>query len=363
MSNDGDGGSSALGCVGCSLVVPAILFIIGISIGSAPTIVVALSMGAIFGAGAYLLATDTGTKPAVPEHSEASAESGDGRSAGEPRGSAFFPWVRASRMQKVVGEFYRQAGYDALAKQHNVPRNGERATINETAHIGLDRENRHAQHGTAITVWVSGQHLGFLPDEVVGDYLDVLTEIDSTGQHVAAEARIYLGYNLRKRSWSPSMVIRLPEPDKILPLNGIPPRAGEIIPDGPSIQVTGEKDHQDVLVPLADPVEKMHYAATLQLVTEQRARSAVETIEVTITGERVGTLTPTSTAKTRPIVELIESGDRVPYARAIVTSTEKGVEVTLRITRIEEAPVNWIRKLEERRERRRQDSDAEDGRA
>lgn len=360
-TSGGDGSNSAFGCVGCALIVPAIFVLLGISTGSAGTVVVAVVVGAILAFVAHAFAT-------APSHPESSSddEQGDAGdssapSVGKPRGRSITPWVRASKMQKTVGEFYRQAGYEALAKQLSIPKDGERATIDETAHIGLDRGNRHARHGTAVTIWVEDQHLGFLPDDVVGDYLDILTEIDSAGQHLAADARIYLAYNLRKRAWSPSMVVRLPAPDQVLPLNGLPPRDGEVIPDGPSIQVTGEKHHQDVLAPLADPMEKAHYAATLQWVTEQRARSAVDTIEVAINGERIGTLTATSAAKVGPLVDLIESAERVPYARAILTSTEKGVEVALRVTRADEAPASWLRMLNKRAARDQQDRDAENG--
>lgn len=356
-----DEGGNVCGCLGCAVILPVLLAMIGIFVGSAEITIGALIVGALLAVGAYAFAKDTG-----PAKTPTSDGDDDGRdsstpSATNPRGRGITPWVRASKMQKTVGEFYRQASYESLAGQYGIAKDGERNTLDVTARIGLDRGNKHALHGTAITVSAHGQLLGYLPDEVVRDYLEVLEEIDRANLHIATDARIYLTYNQRKRKWSPSMVVRLPEPDQILPLNGLPPRHAEVIPDGPSIQVVGEENRQDILKPLADLDEKTHYAATLHRVLEKRARSTVETIEVRIDGDRIGTLTPTSAAKVGPLVDLIEAAELEAYARTVLTVTEKGVQAALRVTRPDEAPEGWLRMLERRAAREQQDRDAEDG--
>lgn len=362
MSASGDSkGGNICGCVGCAVILPILLALLGISVGSTEIFVGALIVGAIIAVGAYAFAKDTGPAKTARHEEDDEPESGSTPTANQPRGRGITPWVRASKMQKTVGEFYRQASFETIAKQYDIAKDGERATLDVTAQIGLDHGNKHAAQGTAVTIWAHGQHLGYLPDDVVRDYLEVLNEVDRANHHITTDARIYLTYNQRKRNWSPSMVIRLPAPEQILPANGLPPRHAEVMPDGPSIQVVGEEHHQDVLEPLADPDGSTHYAATLRRVREKRARSSVATIEISIDGARIGTLTPTSAAKVGPLVDLIEASGRESYARAILSTTEKGVQAALRVPRKDEAPASWIRELEKRAAREQQDRAAEGG--
>lgn len=366
-SREGDGNSG--GCCAFILGAAGVIVLLGVFAGEPLIVVASILIGAVLLFFAYLFATSSKTSPSAPQtdHGTPSNLTSTAdphkrtRTPRGPSGDSWEPWVTPSRMQKVVGEYYQQATYAELARRHHIAMNGDRITIDLSAAVELDPGNRHARHGTAITVWIDGLLAGYLPDDVVPDYLPALRELGRAGKHISMAARLYITYDQRKRQWRPNLMLRLPSSASILPENGMIPADGEVIPEGRTVQVTGEERDQDVLEPLADPDVTLHYAATLRRVSEKRPRSTYQSVEVAINGERVGALTKTMADQILPLVDMICDAGRVPYARATATVEDKGIEVRLRIIRYAEASPEWTRRIGGEAPAERQDREAEGG--
>lgn len=264
--------------------------------------------------------------------------------APSPRGTAVAPWVATSRTTDVAGEFYRQATFEKLFQ--GLPRDGAWHNLDLDADLYPDPENPHSPRRSAVSVWVRGMQAGFLEDDNSIRYTATLRDLaENHGQYLRVPARVSGTYELRRKQWIAVVRLGLPEPEDILPRNQLPAGPIEILPSGRVVQVTGEKDHMDVLSQLVEPGRAVAYAATLRTVHEIRPRSAVETVEVQIDGERVGVLSKAMAEQVGPLVQLVERAGRVPVVRATVEGNELSAEVKLRVIRAAEADADWIREL------------------
>lgn len=261
-----------------------------------------------------------------------------------PQGAPVAPWTAVSRTTEVAGEFYRQPTYDALFA--GLARDGSWHNLDVDADLYPDPYNPHSENGNAVSVWVRGLQAGFLESPNSGRYSPALRDLaENHGQYLRVPARASGTYDPRRRQWHAIVRLGLPEPEDLMPRNQLPAGSIEILPSGRIVQVTGEKDHMDVLSQLVEPGRAVPYAATLRTVHEIRPRSAVETVEVQIDGERVGVLSKAMAEQVGPLVQLVERAGRVPVVRATVEGNELSAEVKLRVIRAAEADADWIREL------------------
>ncbi len=261
-----------------------------------------------------------------------------------PRGTPVEPWVDASRTVEVAGEHYRQQSYDRLFQ--GLPRTGEWVNLDLDADLYPDPENPYSLEHSAISVWIQGLHAGFLQDGTSQRYSPMLRDLAETaGQYLRVPARVSGVYQPGRSRWHIITRLGLPEPESVLPRNQLPEGQIDIIPTGRVVQVTGEELHMDVLRHLVDPARPAHYAATLRVIHEIRPRSAYETVEIQINGERVGALSKAMGEQIAPLIALIERAGRVPVARATVEGNDLRAEVKLRMIRAAEADHAWIREL------------------
>ena len=261
-----------------------------------------------------------------------------------PRGEAITPWVTASRTVPVAGEFFRQATYEKLLQ--GLPRTGEWLNLDVEADLYPDPQNPYSKTGSAVSVWINGLHAGFLEDANAVRYTALLRDLaENHGQYLRVPARVSGNYQSHRGRWNVQAQLGLPEPEDVLPRNQIPDEPIELIPSGRVIQVTGEDQHMDRLKYLVEPGRAASYAATLRVIHEIRPRSAYETVEVQIDGERVGVLSKVTGEQVAPLVALIEGAGRTPVVRATVEGNELRAEVKLRMIRAAEAEQAWIQEL------------------
>lgn len=339
---------------GCSwlLIVAGALALLGAFSGNALITLLAIVVGlALIGLGLFALwgATIQGRDTEVSEsngpQSSASANLVPTQ-GGRPVGEDFESWTTPDRMQAIVGEFYQQAGYARLARRLDIPHDGTRATVDLAADLGLDRKNPHARHGTAIAVWIEGVLAGYLPDTRVPDYLSILEHLEEDGKHLTVRARVYLNYDSSKAKWRPSTMLKLPEPDGVLPRNPMPTGDLELIPAGRVIQTTGEENHMDYLGQIVDPSGPSHYVATLRP-TQMGSRTFYDTVQVLIDGNEVGTFSRAMGEQTAPLVKLIEAAGKTAVARATLEGNALRVEVKVRMQRAAEFDHDRVRALQE----------------
>lgn len=263
-----------------------------------------------------------------------------------PQGEDYEPWQPAERMRPTAGEFYRQSAYARLAEKLGLPADGSRATVDLAVDLALDRGNPHARHDAAVSIWAEGQHVAFLPDDAVPDYLGILERLEGEEKHLTLRARLYVHYDSGKRKWRPSLMIRLPNPEQILPPATMPPGAVELIPTGRTIQVIGEENHMDYLSTVVDPEGPLDVVATLST-TRMGTRTFYDTVQVIIDGHKVGTFSKAMGEQTVPLVKLIESAGKVPVARATIEGNALRAEVKVRMLRAAELDHERVRELQQ----------------
>lgn len=262
-----------------------------------------------------------------------------------PRGEAIAPWMSVKRELDVAGAYYQQESCERIFGGRVAPGQWVRRDVH--ADLYPDPHNPYSSSGNAVSVWIEGHHIGFIPSGTSGLYSPMLREMaEGRGGYVRVPARAEGVYNADRRSWHAKVLLGLPDPEDLFPRNAIPAGDLEFLPSGRTIQVTGENQHMDVLGPLVAPGEKRVYAATLRSIHEVKARSAPRTVEVQIDGERVGILSPTMAPQVLPLVQLIERAGRVPVVRASVEGNSLSAEVKLSMPRASEADPALVTRLE-----------------
>lgn len=259
-----------------------------------------------------------------------------------PRGEGLDPWSRPPALTEVVGEYYRRAEYEAIFA--GLPKDGTFSNLDRIAAIYPDPENPYSS-GNAVTVWIDGHHAGFLAEGNSSRYAPLLKQLAEQGRYLTMRARLTGRFDTRQKRWRAEAGLELPEPELILPVNGLPGAGSVLIPAGRSIQVTEEARHMDVLGPLTGDGSVL-YAATLHAIHEVRPRSSFETVEVRINGDAVGVLSKTTAEKVLPLVQLIERRGLDAVARATVTGNSLSAEVKLSMIRSSEADPAWIQQIE-----------------
>jgi collagen type III alpha len=107
---------------------------------------------------------------------------------------------------------------------------------------------------------------------------------------------------------------------------------------GGALQVTGEDEYLDVLAPLVVETGQAAVLATLHEVTEQKARSAKQALEVRIDDQPVGRLTAAMSEHLMAAVRQADRSGVVLYVRARVHGSALKAEVTIYPTKVADLP-------------------------
>ena len=107
-----------------------------------------------------------------------------------PVGNAVSPWASEVIFTNLVGESHYASGFRAIFRERGLTLNEEGKELPDaSAHLAPDPGNPYDQ--TAVAVWVSGQHVGYLPKDTAAEYFPALDELAAEGKHVCIGARIW----------------------------------------------------------------------------------------------------------------------------------------------------------------------------
>ena len=254
-----------------------------------------------------------------------------------PSGRPVEPWDPYGESVNVAGLSYRQEPLRLLARRSGHRQGGDAARLEVELLLVPDTHNPYGQ-GTAVAVYLGEDHTGYLPQ----------ADADRMHPHLAPLAQRGVVLKVPGRAWvgDTAMFLSawLPQPDAILPSNGLPQAPYALLPRGQTIQVTKEDEHMDVLagyvVRGAGAVN--HVAATLVSINEIRPRSSYEAVQVEIDGQRVGVLTKLQSGKLLPLVRHVEERGLLPVVRAKVTGTRLRAEVVLSTVTADSVDDDWI---------------------
>lgn len=270
-----------------------------------------------------------------------SANSTPAHVAPPPIGRPIRPWSGGPYTElEVAGEAYRQEAFDRIFRNVSGFRAEGGTEIRPDAVLVADFANPHSEHGRAVSVWIEGEHVGYLASHDSETWSPVVRHLLEQGCVLVLRARAWASKKPSGRT-NARVTLYVPDPNDVFPVNNVPEIPHIVLPPGPAIQVMREEDHMDVLLPLlADRPTPV--AVTLHMVTEQRPRSSVNLVEVRVGGKRVGVLTPTSTSNLEPLINLIESRGKVAVARAKLQGNELKVQLTLNVERASNVGQAWL---------------------
>lgn len=215
--------------------------------------------------------------------------------------------------------------------------------IMTTVQLLPDPQNRFDPN--AVGVWAGSRQLGHLSRDDAPRYAPVFSALVAQGWAPQVSARIWAsqGSDFGNRDdFVASVQLELAEPHLLVPANAAPSAAHRMLPVGGAIQVTGEDQHLDAVLPWLCPEGECWVHVTLHEMTEQLARSSRTVVEVRIDDARVGQLTPKMSGELLAVIRHLSESDQLTGARAIVKGNRIKAEVVLYVARAHELPDSWL---------------------
>lgn len=249
--------------------------------------------------------------------------------------------------QEVVGESWY---FPTLQKIIGVP-TLEWTEITTLAHLVPEPTNQYDRN--AVQVLIGGQPVGYLPREDAARYVTVLANLCQHGwlPQVPAQVRGGLVENFdfdergRERKFTEfvgSVLLDLGEPHLLVPANRPPDAEHVMLPRGNAIQVTGEENYLNTLVPFLGAAGEAWLHVTLHEVTEQTARSTKTLVEVRVDGQPAGRLTPKMSGELLPAIRYFADRGLVTAGRAILKGNALKADITLYVARAGELSQEFL---------------------
>lgn len=251
-------------------------------------------------------------------------------------------WTTGYPSQNVVGESRYVRGLKKLAKRLGGGPTGEAMTT-----AVLLAEPFNVYDANAVAVAIDGDTVGYLPREDAVNYSAVLQDLSRRGVAISVPARVWWS-QADGGDWMASVRLDLGPPGLLVPVNAPPTGDAMQLPPGTSMQVTGEDAHLDVLAPLVAGRGQVAVLASLHEVTEQKARSSKQVIEVRIDGRPAGRLTPAMSDHLLAVTRQAEHVGVVLFTRASVRGNALKAEVAIYPTKAADLPQTWIDDLTSR---------------
>ena len=250
-------------------------------------------------------------------------------------------WTLEAAYQEVAGEsFHIGEIRKAITALGGPQSSGE---IEASATLVPEPKNPHDRNAVAVTL--AGFTVGYLPREDASRYAPVLGALAEQGWLLSTAARLW--WSDYGDSLNASVNLQLAPPNMLVPVNSPPDVPMLELPQGHALQVVGEDQHMDVLVPIVSGQHQVAAYVTLHPIVEQKTRTTRELIEVRLNGLRVGQLTPTMSEHLLPAVRRAAVLGVVLVSRAKVQGNSLKADVTLYPTRAGDLPDSWLEQLEQ----------------
>lgn len=256
---------------------------------------------------------------------------------GKLRMTAFELWDGSSASVEVVGEAYYRRELAALYKA-----SGRRPGEEFRTEAVLVPEVGNAHDANAVRIDVEGHTVGFLAREDAVRYRPLLARLAVEGRGAVARARVWATND--DGTWRGRVTLDLGDPDSILPANAHPGEPAAELPEGRTIQVTGEQEHLDVLGPMVVAGRTKALWCTLHARTIKLPRSEKRVAEVRVDGQPVGTLTPATSAGLLTVVDRAEALGRTVIAHGFLSGNSLTVSLALSVARTADLTEDWISK-------------------
>lgn len=247
--------------------------------------------------------------------------------------------------QEVVGE---SAYLPALRRL--LPNTENRTEIETAALLVPEQPNPHDSN--AVIVRIDDATVGYLPRDVASKYQPMLLSLGTSNRVARVACRIWgdhfsdyeldsQGDYVERERFNASVTVALAEPHMCLPVNGSPSVPHVLLPDGGSIQITGEDQHMPAIEPILRPEGECYVYATLHEIEEPAGRVAKTLVEVRINEHVIGRLTPKMSGDLLPAIRYLDARQLVTVAKAKVTGNRLKAEVVLHCARAHQLPADW----------------------
>ncbi len=299
-----------------------------------------------------LTSTSATSRPATnPGTTESAAGS-----AIAPGGRPFILWGRRSNWgnMEIKGTEHRQDAILALLSQYGL-RDG--AELDTTAHLVPEPTN--ALDPNAVSCWVRGRLIGYLPRDEAARYSAPLAQLvrsgrlPTTGVHLWArqfDDYDYDGASGRqtgKKRFFTSARVSLGEPELLAPVNLAPPKPRAELPDGGAAKVSGTQGNVHHLVTVLAGRQTAWAYGVLEPSTLRGPRSVKTVLEVLINGQSVGRLSPQMSDAYLPLVAPLTTAGCRATVRVLLKGSPVSVAATVYAARAHEIPNEWFDDLRE----------------
>jgi hypothetical protein len=233
----------------------------------------------------------------------------------------------------VVGETHHAKAIRALFGDDFDPRGTD---ITVSVQLIPDRNNRHDRN--AVGVWSGGNLLGHLPRPEAARYVQVLTALTSRDLIPEVSARItgreWGAADGRPAAFDGSIRLDLAEPHMLVPANAAPLQDHRLLPSGSAVQVVGQQQYLEALIPLLRPEGECWAYVTLHEMADHM-------VEVRLGDARVGDLSPKMSGELLPALRHLAEQGLSTAARAIVRGDRGKSELMLYVARAQDLPESW----------------------
>ncbi|WP_018686467.1 hypothetical protein [Actinokineospora enzanensis] len=213
------------------------------------------------------------------------------------------------------------------------PSTGERVATAELRAVG----------DTAVRVLIEGRDVGGLPLDAADAYRVPLSRIGGAG---SCRARIW--WTRDRPEFAAAVALDLAEPEFALPVNDVDEDLPHL-PPGRPFQLTHEREHLDVLVPLVERAYtpgRCLAVASLHMVERPGPRSTAMVVELRVDGAPIGELGKQTSARLRALVGPLEEAGVPCHADVRLVGNAFAVEGRVLITPPEELPEEFVRRIQ-----------------
>lgn len=244
----------------------------------------------------------------------------------------------------VVGESYYQEAIFRAAGGYVEPDESVRTDAREGALAELRPEPDNPYDAGAVGVYIGGLKVGHLSREDARTYRSLIDEVIAAQGIASCCAQIRGG--IRQSDGSTSYFgIRLyldsreRESKQVRPLPGVEANERRLLPTGadtwPEVSVTCEEHYQGCLLEATKSGSEIGYyfpalAALRMAGTNPHTKAEVAVVEVLVTGQTVGFLTPKMTDRYKPLIDAAAAEGLWATCRAEIKYGEKGGQEILR---------------------------------
>jgi hypothetical protein len=207
------------------------------------------------------------------------------------------------------------------------------------ATVESEPTNRHDPG--ALAVRIHGGVVGYVSREDAPRFREVVNRVESAGARLTVPARVW-GRGEEARGLFASVLIGLPQPHLIAPVNATPPEPYSLIPWGSRFQVSGTESRLHLLAPYLRHGQEVLLIGTLITKAETTAKGARDSVEVHVDGEPIGVLSAVTTRNLAPVLAHLSGRGLAAATWVRVHGSSLAADLTIHTTKAVDIPEAWL---------------------